>query len=433
MVAVIKQGSSIRGAFLYNENKVKEGVAQCLMAVNYPMDAEQMTEQMRLNMLLKIAERRPSMKYNSIHISLNFAPEEQYNQAFLKELAQEYMERIGFGKQPYLIYQHYDSGHPHLHLVTTKITPDGGYIDTQNIGKNRSEPARKEIEIKHGLVKAEDHRKELFEPKAVNAAIVSYGKVPTKRAISSILSAVLNSYKYTSLPELNALLGLYNVMAQRGDEDSRMYKNKGLVYRIIGKDGRPISTPIKASAFHQKALLKDIEARFLKNDVERQKYKGRIKVAIDWNLRAKGMTMEKLFEKLKSEGITAVLRRSATASIYGITYVDHKTKCIFNGSDLGKQYSAAAIIERCETVENISKQQAEKVPERLTEKDVVKPINPSSEFAGKPMQNTSQSEVSKDDKGLVEQLMQAEYGSNYLPYELRKNPKKKKRKKSNRL
>jgi hypothetical protein len=33
--------------------------------------------------------------------------------------------------------------------------------------------------------------------------------------------------------------------------------------------------------------------------------------------------------------------------IYGITYVDHHKKCVFNGSDLGKQYSAAGIQQRC--------------------------------------------------------------------------------------
>ncbi len=37
--------------------------------------------------------------------------------------------------------------------------------------------------------------------------------------------------------------------------------------------------------------------------------------------------------------------------IYGITYVDFKTKCVFNGSDLGKEYGAKAILERFEYVE----------------------------------------------------------------------------------
>ncbi|SDE86090.1 Relaxase/Mobilisation nuclease domain-containing protein [Mucilaginibacter pineti] len=428
MVAVINSGTSIRGAFLYNESKVQEGVADCLMAVNYPMDLEDMTEKMRLNMLLKMAERNPAVKRNCIHISLNFAPEEQHSREFLKELAQEYMDRIGFGDQPFLLYQHYDSGHPHVHILTTTVRHDGIRIETNNIGKILSEPARKEMEIKYGLVKAEDHKKELFQPKAINPAVVQYGKVSSKRAISSILSSVLNSYKYTSLAELNALLQLYNVTAQRGDEDSRMYKNKGLTYRIINKEGKPISTPIKASAFHQKALLKDIEARFLRNDVERQKHKAKARVTIDKCLRTSVAGIEKLAGILKKEGIDLVLRRNKDGFIYGVTCIDHRTKSIFNGSDLGKQFSAAAILERCRQNEvqsetHIISNIREKVNNK-EEKHKQQTHNPHND----PSQGSGPEQKGNAEKTLIEQLMQAEYSSNYLPFELRKSPKKKKKK-----
>ena len=50
---------------------------------------------------------------------------------------------------------------------------------------------------------------------------------------------------------------------------------------------------------------------------------------------------------LQKENIQVVLRQNDNGIIYGITYVDHKTKCVFNGSHLGKQYSANAIQQRC--------------------------------------------------------------------------------------
>ena len=46
----------------------------------------------------------------------------------LKEIANEYMQKIGFGEQPYLLYQHHDAGHPHIHIVTTNIKADGKRI-----------------------------------------------------------------------------------------------------------------------------------------------------------------------------------------------------------------------------------------------------------------------------------------------------------------
>jgi hypothetical protein len=40
------------------------------------------------------------------------------------------------------------------------------------------------------------------------------------------------------------------------------------------------------------------------------------------------------------------LRQGNNGGIYGITYVDFKTKCVFNGSDLGKEFSAKGLLEQ---------------------------------------------------------------------------------------
>lgn len=101
MVAIIKTGASIRSTFYYNENKFKEGVAECIMAGNYPDDAANLTEQERLNMLLKLAALNTNVVRNSVHISLNFDPSEQHSKAFPAEISQAYMEKIGFANQPY--------------------------------------------------------------------------------------------------------------------------------------------------------------------------------------------------------------------------------------------------------------------------------------------------------------------------------------------
>lgn len=64
------------------------------------------------------------------------------------------MDKIGFGDQPYLIYQHHDAGHPHIHITSINVQDNGKRIDMHNIGKDKSEPARKEIEEAFNLVKA---------------------------------------------------------------------------------------------------------------------------------------------------------------------------------------------------------------------------------------------------------------------------------------
>jgi hypothetical protein len=347
MVAIINFGTSVKDTFYYNENKVKDGVAECLLAQNYPMDTDQLNEQMRLNMLLKMVERNPYLKYKSTHITLNFAPEEQLSNDKYLAITNEYMEKIGFGDQPFLVYKHNDSGHPHLHIVTTKIKHDGKSIDTNYIGKYRSEPARKELELKYNLVRAEDQQASLKRMMPLNASKVTYGKQVTKRAISNVLNEVLDKYKYTSLAEFNAILSIYNVIAEQGSETSRTFKNGGLVYRVMDKEGNKVSAPIKASAFFLQPTLKNLEGRYLKNDLERQQYKSKLKSAIDFTLKSKSTgSLKDVSAALFKRQIRLVERRNKDGYLYGITFVDLKNKVVFNGSDLAKDFSAAAMQQR---------------------------------------------------------------------------------------
>ncbi|MFT3949948.1 MAG: relaxase/mobilization nuclease domain-containing protein [Agriterribacter sp.] len=70
--------------------------------------------------------------------ALNFHPSEKdrLNKEFFIHLADEYMNKVGFGGQPYLVYQHKDAGHPHVHVLSTLIKGDGKRISTHFIAKN---------------------------------------------------------------------------------------------------------------------------------------------------------------------------------------------------------------------------------------------------------------------------------------------------------
>jgi len=349
MVAVIKTSRSINSILNYNENKVKEGVAECISAVNYPLALEKLSFTQKLNRFVKMSLLNESTKRNSIHISLNFDPSEKHSKEKLIEIADTYMEKIGFGKQPYLVYQHHDAGHPHLHLVTNNIQRDGKRIDLHLIGVKKSEPARKEIEELFGLVKAEGRKqKELFSLNPINVNRVEYGKAESRKAINSVLNQVLFDYKYSSLPELNALLNLYNVHADRGSDESRVFKNNGLLYKILDQNSKPIGVPIKASEFYSRPTLKFLEGKFQSNEAEKESCKKYIKNAIKLAfLREDIISPEKLSNILERESINMILRKSREGQLYGITYVDHKTRCVFNGSSLGKEFSAKGIQESC--------------------------------------------------------------------------------------
>jgi hypothetical protein len=331
------------------------------------------------------------------------------------------MEKIGFGKQPYLVYEHTDAGHPHLHIVTTNIKADGKRIELHNLGRNQSEKARKEIELSFGLVQAENKQlKQVHELKPLNAQKLQYGKSDTRRAITNVLDVVLNKYKYTSLPELNAVLKLYNVVADQGSEDSRTYKHKGLVYRILDEQGNKVGVPIKASLIYSKPILSYIEGKFQQNETERQPHRQRLKTAIDWALLKPNQSSLPTFIKaLEKESIHTVLRQNKEGIIYGITYIDHKTKCVFNGSDLGKPYSAKGILERCNQANTQQQAQGIGLQTLPTAKEGknIRPVN----------NNTFQSTTNETDK-ILDSLVSPTTVYDGLPAELKTTKKKKKRK-----
>lgn len=350
MVAVIKTGHSIRGMLNYNENKVKEGKARCIGQNNYPLDTERISYAIKLNLMQRQAKLNENVKRNTVHISLNFDPSEaNLLKEKLLEIAGTYMNKIGFGQQPYLIYQHYDAGHPHMHIATINVQANGKRIDMNNIGKDKSEPARKEIEQLFNLVKAEDHKKVFYRPDPVSAK-VQYGKAETKKAIESTLMYVINNYRYTSLPELNAVLKLYNITADKGTENSRLAKHKGLLYHALDAKGNPVGVPIKASSMYSYPTLKRLETFFMRNETARSAYKIHIKRAIDQAFfKSDIIILPQLIKAIQKEGIDTVVRKNTDGLVYGITFIDHKNHCVFNGSSIGKEYSAKGLQDKCNT------------------------------------------------------------------------------------
>jgi hypothetical protein len=344
MVAKIKSGKSLIGALSYNENKVKAGKAKMISTNGYTKSDDKLSFQDKLFRLTDLAERNLRTKTNTVHLSLNFDVNERIETDKLIEIAGDYMKRIGFEFQPYLIYKHFDAGHPHVHIVTTNIQADGKRISLNNIGLLKSEPVRKAIEIEYGLVKATEKSLTIDGSADLKLKPVRYGETDTKRAITNIVNEIAKSYKFTSLPELNAILNQYNVMADKGSKESVMFKHGGLNYWIMDDNGRKIGAPIKASSIYLKPTMKLLEKRFKLNDYLRKPFKEKLKAKIDI-ARNKSRSLEEFKKELKKAQINLVIRQNADGRIYGLSFIDLLDKVVFNGSDLGKGYSAGAVLD----------------------------------------------------------------------------------------
>jgi hypothetical protein len=421
MVVRIKSPHSLQRVLNYNEKKVQKGQAECIHAGNYLLNSEQLNfhqKMERLQDLISLNER--TKKSNTLHISLNFDLSEKLSKENLVKIAATYMEKIGFGEQPCLVYQHTDAGHPHIHIVTTNIQSDGKRIDTYNIGRNQSEKARKEIENEFNLVKAQGKKQtESVGIKPVDVQKVQYGKSETRRSISNVLDHVINQFRYTSLAELNAVLKQYNVIADRGIENGRIYKQGGLLYRLLDGQGNKIGVPIKASLFHNKPTLKYLERKFEANEVLRELDKKKLNVAIDWALSKSPSSLNDLIEVLQKEKIQTVLRQNKDGLIYGITFIDFRTKSVFNGSNIGKSYSIAGIQAKLKerSERDTAQKQTGLVQDQKPKDKAVEP----HEF--KASQDTGNK---KDD--LLKDLMDTEKNLNRVPGDLLKKKRKKRNK-----
>lgn len=337
---------SIKNAINYNEKKLQEAKATLIHAERYLKDAGQLSFKEKLLRLQRLAEMNERTLVNCVHISLNFDPQEAQSLCgpTLVAIANTYMHMVGFGEQPYLVYQHLDAGHPHIHIVSTNIKADGSRIALHNIGKNQSDKARKEIEDIFHLIPAESKRQQR-ELRPVAKKVI-YGETETNAGIASVVTAVVRDYKFSSLTQLNAVLSLYNVLAYRGKEESAMYRHKGLVYFVTDDKGKRISVPICARMIYSRPTLRNLERKFIANGDKKAVYKEALRKSIDRTI-GSGFIADKeaLKEGLKKQYIDIVFLRDRGSVIY----IDQRTKAVFDGVDLGREYGARRLMERIGT------------------------------------------------------------------------------------
>jgi len=335
MVIRIKTGRSIKGVLNYNEQKVQKGVAELVLASGFSTEVEEMTFSQKLRRFEQLIQRKEKIKTNAVHISLNFPPEENPNTETLQKIAADYMKRISFGEQPYLVYRHDDANHSHIHIVTTSIRAKGKPINLHNLAKLKSEPARKALEQEYGLIQAESRKRiNPFAPTPVNPEAAVYGKAETKATISNIVREVTANYKFTSLEELNAILRQYNVTAYRGAVGSRQYVNRGLTYSMVDRDGYKIGIPIKASSIYTSPTLNNLEKKFERNKLKKIPYKKYVQGKLD-SVVTRSSSLEGMIGGLQQKNIQCHFERSEKGEIRSIYFIDPFNRTIYEAGELG--------------------------------------------------------------------------------------------------
>ncbi|TVP54456.1 MAG: relaxase/mobilization nuclease [Mongoliibacter sp.] len=344
MVAKITTGKSLHGLLVYNENKVKLGEAKVLSGNGFPSGFELSSVKTKLRRFEKLTDLNRRTKTNCVHISLNFSPKDKIDDELLKYTAKEYMKRIGFAVQPYLVYRHYDAGHPHIHIVTTNIDAGGKRIETHDLGKNQSEKARRLLEKELGLIKAEDQKKEYTIRTPLEKA--EYGIAETKSLVSNIVTEVLRNYYFGSFSAFNAVLSQYKVEAVEAGKVTEEGKMPGLLYFILDNRGKRVSVPVKASSIHsrptRRAVDRKIEAFKKAAYKPNKEMKQRISDALN-ACKNNERNLKQFGEELRKRAVYFKPAYTVDGKLFGTTYVDNISRTVFKGSEIGKEFTASGI------------------------------------------------------------------------------------------
>lgn len=338
MVPNITSGSSFYGVIAYNKIKVDDGTAKVLW---HPKIAADTSGNVPIENCVQAFE--PYIALNShvrkpvIHISLNPSPKDILSKEQMTVLAQEFMEKFGYGNQPYIVWLHEDIDRKHMHIVSARINEKGEKID-HNREAIRAQNICRDMEVKYGLhpTLGEHSERELLSLQKVD-----YPKGDVKAQVKHTARTLLECYNCHSLAEYNTLLNLYNVTIYevRGSVDGKEYH--GIMYGVLDDDGQQAGTPFKSSKFGKvfgyEALQKKFAAtaeKVKRNSLAERTRQEIVKAMQDIS------TKEAFARKLKDADIEVVYRINPEGRLYGITFIDHTTRTVFNGSRLGKAFSA---------------------------------------------------------------------------------------------
>jgi hypothetical protein len=340
VVANIRSGSSPGGALYYNKEKVDKDEAEVLF---WQKMLEPYDKRGRLDIDACMDSFRPYLEANRrttntvFHASLNPSPEDRLTDEQLRDIACEYMERMGYGEQPYIVFKHKDISREHIHIVSLRIDEQGRKLP-HDFEARRSMEILRDLERKYGLhpsVKGQ----ELTDKEGLRK--VNYPDGNVKRQVSSVVRACLRNYRCSSYGEFRTLLELFNISVEErtGTIDGRNYA--GIVYGALTDDGYGIGTPFKSSRIGKDVGYKALQ-KYYATSKDRLKEKGSLDSLRQTvkDAMSPHNTRDEFRQLLKADGIDAVFRMNPIGRIYGVTFIDHNTGIVANGSVLGKEFSA---------------------------------------------------------------------------------------------
>ena len=336
MIAKISSTENLGGALGYNFKKVEKGEASILHAAELYQNKEgRYTMEDVLVDMEALIPKKCRTKKTVFHCSLNPHPDEKLSDETLMQIAREYMEALGYGNQPYIVFKHNDIAREHIHIVSLRVDSEGRKLNDR-FEKRRSKQITDALERKYNLIPSS---------KVTDKAMKETPKIDTnkgkiKEQVANVVRMVLKHYCFCSLGELNAILSKYNLAVEEVKTEFWGKKYDGLVYVPTDDKSNKVSTPINASDIGRGVGYTAVQNRIQKSKQNVKPLIPTIRNKVLQTMRTSPNTEKELRQRLEEQGLRVVIRKNDNGRIYGITFIDDEQGVALNGSRLGKGYAA---------------------------------------------------------------------------------------------
>jgi len=348
MIAKISSTESLGGALGYNFKKVQhnEAAVLCVNELRKGFDGTFQMDKVLADMQKAIPEQCRTKK-TVFHCSLNPHPDEKLSDERLTQIAKEYMEALGYGNQPYIVFKHNDIAREHIHIVSLRVDFDGNKINDKFEGR-RSKKITNALEKKYNLIPSS----KVSERTTTETPKVNVVQGNIKEQVANTVRSAMKHYTFCSLGELNAVLRKYNLAVEEVKTEYRGKQYDGLVYVPTDDKGNKVSTPIHASDIGRGVGYTAVQNKMLKSKQMVKPLIPTVRRKVLEVMRTSPHTEERLRQRLEKQGLQVVIRKNDNGRIYGITFIDDEKGIALNGSRLGKGYAANKFNEYFSNPEN---------------------------------------------------------------------------------
>jgi Relaxase/Mobilisation nuclease domain len=218
MIGKITTGSNFQGCINYLLGKDN---AKIIGGSLFSTTALELGKEFRL-----VQEKKPVVSKPVFHISISLDPEESLSKEQWSEVADRYMPEMGFTNNQYLVVQHHDRSHQHIHIVANRID-----LNSQTVSdwwsKKRTEKILRGIEKDYGLQVLPYSWEKADRRKSTNQR---YGqRISAGEPLQSVIDKAINNS--TNLRDFQSFLQFFGVEVRLRDGDLDLGKASGISYR----------------------------------------------------------------------------------------------------------------------------------------------------------------------------------------------------------